>query len=295
MEIGIHLPHIGPLATREGITAFAKLAEEYEFDSLWVSDHVVMPRKLSSRYPYSPDGNFPVPPDVPFLEPLSTLLFAAAVTERVKLGTTILVIPMRNPIVTAKQLASLDVLSGGRLIVGVGSGWMEEEFQMLGAPFARRGARTDEYIKLFKALWTEENPSFQGKFWQIDEVGFAPKPLQRPHPPIWTGGHSAPALRRAGRLADGWHAAYVGADLLREQYQEVQRHAQEAGRDPSSVALSIRTRLPLNDPPAAIDQIQALRDVGASHIVVEVFTAELEEARSLMDVLANEIRPKAVG
>ena len=132
MEIGIHLPHIGPLATREGITAFAKLAEEYEFDSLWVSDHVVMPRKLSSRYPYSPDGNFPVPPDVPFLEPLSTLLFAAAVTERVKLGTTILVIPMRNPIVTAKQLASLDVLSGGRLIVGVGSGWMEEEFQMLG-------------------------------------------------------------------------------------------------------------------------------------------------------------------
>ena len=295
MEIGIHLPHIGPLATREGITAFAKLAEEYEFDSLWVSDHVVMPRKLSSRYPYSPDGNFPVPPDVPFLEPLSTLLFAAAVTERVKLGTTILVIPMRNPIVTAKQLASLDVLSGGRLIVGVGTGWMEEEFQMLGAPFARRGARTDEYIKLFKALWTEENPSFQGKFWQIDEVGFAPKPLQRPHPPIWTGGHSAPALRRAGRLADGWHAAYVGADLLREQYQEVQRHAQEAGRDPSSVALSIRTRLPLNDPPAAIDQIQALRDVGASHIVVEVFTAELEEARSLMDVLANEIRPKAVG
>lgn len=295
MEIGIHLPHIGPLATREGITAFAKLAEEYEFDSLWVSDHVVMPRKLSSRYPYSPDGNFPVPPDVPFLEPLSTLLFAAAVTERVKLGTTILVIPMRNPIVTAKQLASLDVLSGGRLIVGVGSGWMEEEFQMLGAPFARRGARTDEYIKLFKALWTEENPSFQGKFWQIDEVGFAPKPLQRPHPPIWTGGHSAPALRRAGRLADGWHAAYVGADLLREQYQEVQRHAQEAGRDPSSVALSIRTRLPLNDPPAAIDQIQALRDVGASHIVVEVFTAELEQARSLMDVLANEIRPKAVG
>jgi len=295
MEIGIHLPHIGPLATREGITAFAQLAEEYEFDSLWVSDHVVMPRQLGSRYPYSPDGNFPVPPDVPFLEPLATLLFAAAVTERVKLGTTILVIPMRNPIVTAKQLASLDVLSGGRLIVGVGSGWMEEEFQMLGVPFARRGARTDEYIKLFKALWTEKNPSFQGKFWQIDEVGFAPKPLQRPHPPIWTGGHSAPALRRAGRLADGWHAAYVGADLLREQYQEVQRHAQEAGRDPSSVALSIRTRLPLDDPPAAIEQIRALRDVGASHIVVEVFTAELEQARSLMDVLANEIRPKAVG
>ena len=251
MEIGIHLPHIGPLASREGITAFAQLAEEHGFDSLWVSDHVIVPRKLESRYPYSPDGNFPVPPDVPFLEPIATLQFVAGVTQRVKLGTTILVIPMRNPIVTAKQLASLDVLSGGRLILGAGAGWMEQEFEMLGAPFERRGARTDEYIELFKALWTEENPSFRGKFWQIEEVGFSPKPLQRPHPPIWTGGHGARALRRAGRLADAWHAAYLDPDALREPYREVQRHADEAGRDPATVALTVRTRLPLNDPSRA--------------------------------------------
>ena len=295
MEIGVHLPHIGPLATREGITAFAQLAEELGFDSLWASDHVVVPRQLRSRYPYSPDGAFPVPPDVPFLEPLASLLFAAGVTQRAKLGTTILVIPMRNPIVTAKQLASLDVLSDGRLILGVGSGWMEEEFQMLGVPFERRGARTDEYIELFRALWTEENPSFHGKFWQIEEVGFSPKPLQRPHPPIWTGGHSPLALRRAGRLADAWHAAYVGPDRLREQYREVQRHAQEAGRDPASVALTVRTRLPLTDPPAAIEQLQALREVGASHVVAEIFTAELEQARSLLKVLAREVRPQAIG
>ena len=294
MEIGLHLPHIGPLANREAITTFAKLAEDHGFDSLWVSDHVVVPRGLDSRYPYRRDGAFPVQPEVPMLEPIATLLFAAAVTERVKLGTTVLVIPMRNPIVTAKQLASLDVLSNGRLILGVGAGWMEEEFEMLGTPFKQRGARLDEYIQLFKVLWTEENPSFHGKFWQIEEVGFAPKPIQRPHPPIWVGGHSAPALRRAGRMADGWHAVGIEPDTLREQFQEVQRHAQEAGRDPASVSLSVRTRVSLNDPPQAIEQLQRYREVGVTHVVLEIFTAELERARSLMEVLAREVRPKVV-
>ncbi len=294
MEIGLHLPHIGPLANREAITAFAKLAEEHGFDSLWVSDHVVVPRGLDSRYPYRRDGAFPVQPEVPMLEPIATLLFAAAVTERVKLGTTVLIIPMRNPIVTAKQLASLDVLSNGRLILGVGAGWMEEECEMLGVPFKQRGARLDEYIQLFKALWTEENPSFHGKFWQIEEVGFAPKPIQRPHPPIWVGGHSAPALRRAGRMADGWHAVGIEPDHLREQFQEVQRHAQEAGRDPASVSLSVRTRVSLNDPPQAIEQLQRYREVGVTHVVLEIFTRNLEQARSLMEVLAHEVRPKVV-
>ncbi len=294
MEIGLHLPQVGPLATREGITAFARLAEQHGFDSLWVSDHVVIPRKLSSSYPYSRDGAFPVPPDVPFLEPLATLLFAAGVTERARLGTTILVLPMRNPIVTAKQLASLDVLSSGRLILGAGAGWMGEEFEMLDVPFERRGARTDEYIELYKKLWTEENPSFHGKFWQIENVGFAPKPLQRPHPPIWVGGHGAPALRRAGRLGDAWHAAYVGPDLLRKYYEEVQRHAREAGRDPGGVALTVRVRLPLNDPPTAIDQLRACRDVGVSHVVVEAVAAQLEQTQALMETLAREVRPKAL-
>ena len=198
MKIGLHLPHVGPLATREGLTGFAQAAEEHGFDSLWVSDHVVVPRHLDSSYPYSRDGGFPVPPELPFQEPVATLLFVAGVTQRAKLGTTILVIPMRNPIVTAKQLATLDVLSGGRLILGVGAGWMEEEFELLGVPFERRGARLDEYIRLFRALWTEDNPSFKGKFWQVEDVGFAPKPVQKPCPPIWTGGHGERALRDAG-------------------------------------------------------------------------------------------------
>jgi probable F420-dependent oxidoreductase len=294
MEFGLHLPHVGPLATREGITAFAQLAEELGFDALWVSDHIVVPRSLDTPYPYSRDGSFPVSPDVPLMEPLATLLFAAAVTERVKLGTTVLVIPMRNPIVTAKQLATLDVLSNGRLILGVGAGWMKEEFQMLGVPFERRGARTDEYIRLIKALWTEENPSFEGEFWQIKDVGFSPKPLQQPHPPIWTGGHSAPALRRAGRLSDGWHAVSVSPDILREQFQEVQRHAEEAGRDPASLTLSVRPRVRLDDPAKTIELLRSYREVGVSHVVLEMFAPDMERARSLMETLANEIRPQVL-
>jgi probable F420-dependent oxidoreductase len=294
MEFGLHLPHVGPLANREGITAFAQLAEELGFDALWVSDHVVVPRSLDSRYPYSRDGSFPIAPDVPLMEPLATLLFAAAVTERVRLGTTVLVIPMRNPIVTAKQLASLDVLSNGRLILGVGAGWMEEEFQMLGVPFERRGARTNEYIRLIKALWTEENPSFEGKFWQIRDVGFSPKPLQQPHPPIWTGGHSAPALRRAGRLSDGWHAVGVKPDTLREQFQEVRRHAEEAGRDPASLTLSVRPRVRLDDPAKTIELLRSYRAVGVSHAVLEIFAPDMDRTRSLMETLANEIRPQVL-
>jgi probable F420-dependent oxidoreductase len=291
MELGLHLPMVGPLANRDGLTDFAQAAEALAFDSLWVSDHVVVPRKLSSRYPYSRDGSFPVPPDIPFLEPVATLLFAAGVTQRVKLGTTILVIPMRNPIVQAKELATLDVLSGGRLILGVGSGWMAEEFEMLGVPFERRGARNSEYIRLYKALWTEENPSFKGKFWQIDDVGFAPKPLQKPHPPIWVGGHSPPALRRAGRLADAWHAVGLPPDLVAQQYAEVKRHAEDAGRDPSAVGLTIRGRVPLDDPTKAISQLEAYRAIGVSHAVLEINTLDLDRARGMMRVLADDVRP----
>ena len=294
MEFGLHLPHVGPLATREGITAFAQLVEKLGFDALWVSDHIVVPRSLESRYPYRRDGSFPVSPDVSLMEPIATLLFVAAITERVKLGTTVLVLPMRNPIVTAKQLASLDVLSNGRLILGVGTGWMEEEFQMLGVPFKRRGARTNEYIRLIKALWTEENPSFEGEFWQIKDVGFNPKPLQKPHPPIWTGGHSAPALRRAGRLSDGWHAVGVSPDTLREQFQEVQRHAEEAGRDPASITLSVRPRVRIDDPAKTIELLRSYREVGVSHAVLEIFAPDMDRARSLLETLANEIRPQVL-
>jgi probable F420-dependent oxidoreductase len=296
MEIGIHLPQIGPLANREGITAFAQLAEELGFDSLWVSDHVIVPRSLDSKYPYSRDGSFPVPPDFPFLEPLAVLLFAAGVTTKAKLGTTILVIPMRNPIVTAKMLSTLDVVSNGRLILGVGAGWMGEEFRALGVPFDDRGPRTSEYIELYKALWTEENPSFHGKFWDVENIGFAPKGVQKPHPPIWVGGHGKPALRRAGRLADAWHAIGLPAEVVKRDYEEVLRHAKEAGRDPASVGLTMRTRVRLDDDvQPAIDTLKSYAAIGVSHVVLEVFTLDLDRARAAMQRLANDVRPALAG
>ena len=287
MEIGVHLPHVGPLSSREALIDFARFAEERGFDSLWVSDHVVIPRKIASRYPYSPHGNFPIPPDLPFLEPLATLLFTAAVTQHARLGTTILVVPMRNPVITAKQLATLDVLSNGRLILGAGAGWMQEEFELLDVPFEHRGARLDDYLRVIKALWTEDQPSYKGKYYSIDDIGFAPKPATKPHPPIWIGGHSARALRRAGELGDGWHAAYVGPEIVSKQYQDVRRYAEAAGRDPDSVALTVRTRLPLNDLDRTKEQLERCREIGVSHLVSEAFGGEIDKLKSLMDGLAN--------
>ncbi len=294
MEIGLHLPQVGPLATRKGLTTIARMAEDRGFDSLWVSDHVIVPRNLKSRYPYSPDGSFPVPPDIPFLEPLAVLQFVAAVTEKAKLGTTILVVPMRNPVITAKQLATLDVLSNGRLILGAGAGWMAEEFEMLEVPFEKRGARLDDYIELIRALWTEDNPSFNGRYYKIADVGFAPKPVQKPHPPIWIGGHSAPALRRAGRFGDAWHAAYAGPELLKQQFAEVREHADRAGRDPNKIELTVRTRLPLRDPAQAIAQLEACRELGVTHVVTEALSADMDRTRSMIETLANDVLPKAL-
>jgi len=295
MEVGLHLPQVGPLATREGLTTIAQLAEERDFDSLWVSDHVIIPRKLASKYPYSPDGSFPIPPDIPFLEPLAALLFVAGVTTKAKLGTTILVVPMRNPVITAKQLASLDVLSNGRLILGAGAGWMAEEFEMLEVPFEHRGARLDDYLQVIRALWTEDNPSFSGRYYQIEDVGFSPKPVQKPHPPIWIGGHSKPALHRTGRFADAWHAAYMGPELLKQQFAEVREHAEKAGRDPNSIQLTVRTRLPLNHLDQALAQIEACQEIGVTHLVTEALTADMERTRQMMDTLASHVLPLARG
>ena len=293
MEIGVHLPHIGPLANRDALIDFARFAEERGFDSLWVSDHVVVPRTIASRYPYSPDGRFPIPPDLPFLEPLATLLFAAAVTQRARLGTSILVVPMRNPVITAKQLATLDALSNGRAILGAGAGWMREEFELLDVPFEHRGARLDDYLRVIKALWTEDRPSFHGTYYSIDDAGFAPKPATKPHPAIWIGGHGARALRRAGELGDAWHAAYAGPETVSKQYQDVRRYAEAAGRDPDSVALTVRTRLPLNDLERTKDELQRCQEIGVSHLVSEAFGADLDKLKSLMDGLAN-LRVKAL-
>ena len=201
VSFGCSLPSRGEMASPDNLRRLAQRAEDLSFDHVWVSDHIVIPHEVESFYPYAADGVAPFQRDNTYFEPLAALNFLAGCTTRVKLGTHVLILPYRNPVLTAKILATLDVLSGGRLILGAGVGWMEEEFQAMGLDtYAQRGEVTNEYIEIFKELWTSEQPEFHGKHYEISGVGFLPKPVQKPHPPIWVGGHTNAAIRRAARL-----------------------------------------------------------------------------------------------
>ena len=209
MRYGFYLPTRGQTATPEGLETLVQRGEALGFASVMIADHLVFPVTIKSKYPYTVTGVFPGQGDV--LDQLSLMAFVAAKTTRLRLVTSVMIVPYRNPVLTAKALATIDVLSKGRVTVGVGVGWMREEFEALGAPdFDRRGAVTDEYLRIFKTLWTESPASFSGRFYRFDSLRCLPHPVQRPHPPIWVGGHSKPALRRAAQLGDGWHP--VGAN-----------------------------------------------------------------------------------
>src|SRR5438093_1835273 len=193
MEIGCHLPTQGPLATRTALLEFCRAAESRDIASLWVSDHVVFPRTATGRYP---GGQFPFEPDTAYLEPVAVLAAAAVATERARLGCSVFILGHRHPVVMAKMLTTIDALSNGRLICGVGVGWWKEELEILGAPFHKRGRQADEAIRVLKELWTNDKPTFSGEFFRFSDVGLAPRPVQNPHPPIWVGGDSPGAFRR---------------------------------------------------------------------------------------------------
>ena len=206
MHYGFTLAGRGPFAQTDALSTLAKHGEALGFDALCTGDHIVVPRHITSRYPYTESGAFPGSGSGEYLEQLTVLSFLAGQTQRIQLVTSVLIVPHRNPLVAAKQLATLDVLSKGRVVVGIGVGWMREEFVALGLPpFAERGAVTDEYLQIFKELWTSQNPSFQGQYCQFDDLDFLPKPVQHPHPPIWVGGESRRALQRTARYANGWY------------------------------------------------------------------------------------------
>ena len=206
MKYGFTVPIRGSLATPERISLMAKRGEDLGYDALFKGDHIVIPRRIESPYPYTEGGEFPGGPRGGTLDMLTLLAFLAAQTRTIRLVTSVIIVPFRNPLAAAKALASLDVLSQGRLVVGVGAGWLREEFEVLDLPpFQERGAVTDEYIRAFKELWTSDDPSFEGKYCRFDNISFMPKPVQKPHPPIWVGGESRPALRRTAELADGWY------------------------------------------------------------------------------------------
>src|SRR6185436_2906935 len=270
MEIGCHLPNQGPLATREAVVTFAREAEKRDVASLWISDHVIFPRTATGSYP---GGRFPHPPDKAYLEPVTVLTAAAVVTDRARLGSSVFILGHRHPVVMAKMLASIDALSGGRLICGVGVGWWKEELEILGVPFHARGRHADEAIQAFKALWTMDNPAFDGEFFRFRDLGFAPKPVQKPHPPIWVGGDSPGAFRRVVTLGDGWHATSKTPAQLKDALGRLREAADRAGRPFDTLEISLRFGLTdamlASGGREAIDTLGEYKRLGLTHIVLE--------------------------
>ena len=246
------------------IGSIARKAEELGYESLWIPEHIVLPINYKSPYPYSANGRMPAPPDAPLHDPMLVLAFAAAITTKVRLATGIYVLPIRNPITTAKAVASLDVLSGGRFIFGVGIGWLEEEFQAVGMNFKDRAARSREYIALLKELWTKEDPVYHGKTTNIEGCKMNPKPVQKPHPPIVFGGHTEPALKRTAQLGDGWYG--IGEKL--EEVDRVIKRLRELERENHRTKPLEITIAPRLGGPITVDQVKRLRDMGVDRVIL---------------------------
>ena len=282
MRFGIWLPNCRHLATPEIIRSAAVRAEALGYDSVWVSDHVVVPRANVANF------------GTTIFDPLITLGVVAGATRRVRLGTTVLIVPYRQAVVTAKMISSLDALSGGRVIVGVGAGWVAAESAMLGVPFAERGPMTDEYLRAMQELWTSPSPAFSGKYVRFHDVHFEPKPVQSPHPPIWVGGHSKAALRRTVELGAAWHPINRSPDELRAGVTELARLSRSRGRaTPPALTLRNDVRiLRAGEPAAVVDQIAELAACGVEELVLELLAADGPELDGQMAAFAERVRPR---
>ncbi len=292
MRFGCHLPAFGQASTREVVLGFARAMERLGYDSLWVSDHVVVPWRIAPRYPYSKTGDFPLPPTTDFLEPLTLLALVAGVTEHVSLGTSVLVLPHRHPVLVAKVAATLDRLAPGRLILGVGVGWMQEEIELFGVPYQGRGVWSDEAIRVMRACWShEERTSHAGRFFRFQDLGVFPKPAQPI--PIWVGGDTPAALRRVATLADGWHAAFPTAEELRPALERLREECRRAGRDFSTLTISARIGLSAKrSADATLAQLEALRNTGVTDILLESAARDLAQMTDIYEKFAKDVRPR---
>ena len=315
MDFGLHLGTRGAAADPDNLSALAQQAETLGFAYLGFSDHVVIGRSVASRYPYNESGDWPAVSTGFCLEQITCLAYAAAVTRRIRLLTSVMVAPHRPAILAAKMLTTADVLSKGRVTVGFGVGWMAEEMAALGSPpYDKRGAASNEYIEAFRALWTQPEPSYSGEFVSVRNILFEPKPVQKPHPPIWIGGEGAAARRRAGRLGDGWYptirnpkerldtpAAFATA------LADVRRHAEAAGRDPATVDVAMfAPNYALGEPvkgsdgkrmtftgsaQAIAEDARAFRDAGVRHIVIGLESNSLQDHRDRVEGFARDVVP----
>lgn len=258
-------------------------AEAAGFESLWGGEHVILPSKIESSYPYTADGKIPAMPDTPIPDPLIWLAFAAAAAPSMRLGTCILIVPQRNPLILAKELATLDQLSGGKVELGLGVGWLEEEFNALGVPWERRGARNDEYIEAMRTLWSGPEVEFHGEFVDFPTVTCSPRPVQ-PTIPILVGGDSDVAIRRAARLADGYFPGEGDVDRLASLITRVRQAAEDAGRDPDEIEINAMFSTQMTDPVAGVEKFTEL---GVGRIMVPAFFFAGDGGLDRMDEFAG--------
>jgi probable F420-dependent oxidoreductase len=262
MKFGLMFVNAGPFAFPEMLTHLAQTAERVGVESLWTVEHVVIPVGYASTYPYDPSGKIQAPDQVPIPDPLVALGYVAAVTTRIRLATGIIILPQRHPLYVAKEVATLDVLSHGRVILGIGVGWLAEEFQALGIPFEERAARTAEMVRALRSLWKDEAEPFQGKFYRWPKVESHPKPVQKPGVPIVVGGHTELAARRAARYGDGFFPGVAEEPKLKELLAIMRDECAKLGRDPATIEISAGRANP--DP----DGVKRLRELGVSRFMV---------------------------
>lgn len=285
MDVGVFVPLGNGNATPEILRAVGRSVEERGFESIWVPEHVVLFEDYASAYPYSPDGKFPGGADTGMLEPLTALTYLAAVTDRVRLGTAICLVPQRNPVYTAKAVTDLDNLSGGRAEFGIGIGWLEEEFAALNVPFAKRGQRTDEYLAVMKSLWTEEVSSFSGELYDLPACSMYPKPVQAPYPPIHVGGESDAAMRRVARDGQGWFSFNRLPGDLAEPLGRLDAILAEHDRSRDDVVLTV---CPYFNPvtPEMVEQYAA---AGVDRLVVLCLAFDVDTLQSQLDDLTRDV------
>lgn len=272
MKFGLRYCNIGPLSQREPALEIAAFAEEAGFESLWTIEHVVIPAGYQSAYPYSDDGRFGWPENLDYPDPIMWLATIAGATNTIKLGTAIVILPQRNPLVLAKELATIDMMSAGRMLFGIGVGWLEEEFDAIGVPFDERGPRTDEAIEVLRTLWRDNEASFDGRFHSFDRALMFPKPVQAvggvPGVPILIGGHSGAAARRAGRIGDGFFPARATPEDLGPLLEVVRSTAIEAGRDPNEIEITAGSVFDL-------DSARRFEDLGADRLMCPLMLPDL--------------------
>jgi probable F420-dependent oxidoreductase len=301
MHFGVGLPHFRQMASAEAIVTVAQQAEALGFDSVWVTDHIVIPHSAIPRFGEA------------FFELFATLAYVAGKTRRVRLGTSVIILPYRNPLFMAKALATIDVLSGGRLIVGAAVGWLAEEFEALGIPFKERGARSNEALKIMKLLWTETEPKFEGRFFKFAGITAEPKPLQKPHPPIWIGGSSTAALKRAAEFAEAWHPTHRPIEEIAAGAMQFKALAKAQGRDPNTLQVIVRAPLrvvaggkaqesrPLlvGTPEQIVEDIGKYREAGVTGFMFDTFYGnpavndqDLPGVLATLEAFAQKIRPR---